>query len=101
MHLYAWMSDPSLTARNSWYLHTGGLGGWIARAIMYFVIWIGLAYVLNQPWRAAGQPAERRSAALPGTERLGIGAVLVDAFRSLRSTGSCRSIRTGARPSTV
>ncbi len=46
--LYAWMSDPSLTARNSWWLHTGGLGGWFARAIIYFVLWIGLATILNR-----------------------------------------------------
>ena len=45
-HLYAWMSDPALTARNSWYLHTSGLGGWIARWILYFVIWGWFAYTL-------------------------------------------------------
>jgi hypothetical protein len=45
-HLYEWMNDPSLTARNGWYLHTGGLGGWYARWILYFVIWGGLAFTL-------------------------------------------------------
>jgi len=45
-HLYAWMNDPSLTARNSWYLHTSGLTGWIARWILYFAIWIGIAFTL-------------------------------------------------------
>jgi hypothetical protein len=45
-HLYAWMNDPALTARNSWYLHTSGLGGWIARWILYFVIWGWFAFTL-------------------------------------------------------
>ncbi|MGA3315593.1 MAG: hypothetical protein ABSC64_04040 [Candidatus Korobacteraceae bacterium] len=45
-HLYAWMSDPALTARNSWYLHTSGFGGWIARWILYFVIWGWFAFTL-------------------------------------------------------
>jgi hypothetical protein len=47
-HLYAWMTDPALTARNAWYLHVGGLGGWIARFILYFAIWIGFQFVLNK-----------------------------------------------------
>ena len=46
-HLYAWMTDPSLTARNSWYLHTSGLTGWIARWILYFAIWGWLAFTLT------------------------------------------------------
>jgi hypothetical protein len=45
-HLYAWMTDPALTARNGWYLHTGGFGGWYARWILYFVFWGGLAFTL-------------------------------------------------------
>jgi hypothetical protein len=45
-HLYAWMSDPALTARNSWYLHTSGFGGWIARWILYFAIWGWFAFTL-------------------------------------------------------
>jgi hypothetical protein len=45
-HLYAWMTDPALTARNSWYLHTSGFGGWIARWIFYFVIWGWLTFTL-------------------------------------------------------
>ena len=45
-HLYAWMTDPSLTVRNSWYLHTSGLTGWIARWILYFAIWGWLAFTL-------------------------------------------------------
>ena len=38
--LYAWMSDPSLTAHNAWYLNIrpGGCSRWI----VYFAIWIGL-----------------------------------------------------------
>jgi hypothetical protein len=45
-HLYVWMNDPSLAARNSWYLHTSGLTGWIARWIVYFAIWGWLAFTL-------------------------------------------------------
>ncbi len=45
-YLYAWMTDPSLTARNGWYLHTSGLGGWIARWIFYFAVWTGFAFTL-------------------------------------------------------
>jgi hypothetical protein len=45
-HLYVWMTNPELTARNSWYLHTSGLTGWIARWILYFLIWGGLAFTL-------------------------------------------------------
>ena len=57
--LYAWMTDPSLTEHNRWYLHTGGLGGWYARWIIYFVIWIGLATVLNRR-------GDRQDSPLPG-----------------------------------
>ncbi len=55
-HLYAWMNDPSLTARNSWYLHTSGLTGWIARWILYFAIWIGIAFTLIRRGDQQDQP---------------------------------------------
>lgn len=58
-HLYQWMNDPALTEHNRWYLHTGGLGGWYARWIIYFVIWIGLATVLNKR-------DDRQDSPLPG-----------------------------------
>ena len=67
-HLYAWMTDPALTARNSWYLHTSGFGGWIARWILYFAIWGGLAFTLIRRGNTAGpSSAGRHVAALPGT----------------------------------
>ncbi|MFZ0311936.1 MAG: hypothetical protein WAL85_04430 [Candidatus Korobacteraceae bacterium] len=74
-HLYQWMNDPSLTEHNSWYLHTGGFGGWYARWIIYFVIWIGLAYVLNKRGDALDSPPDR--GALPHFQGLsGLGLVL-------------------------
>jgi hypothetical protein len=72
--LYAWMNDPSLTARNSWWLHVGGLGGWIARAIIYFAIWIGFATVLNRRGQRLYSPL---SGPLPHFQGIsGLGAVL-------------------------
>ena len=47
-HLYRWMTDPSLTVENHWYLN---LSNWIFRWIFYFVIWGILAYALNR-WSA-------------------------------------------------
>jgi hypothetical protein len=55
-HLYAWMNDPALTARNSWFLHTSGLTGWIARWILYFAIWIGIAFTLIRRGDQQDQP---------------------------------------------
>src|SRR5271157_5554216 len=50
--LYAWMTDPSLTEHNSWYLN---MPFWWGRLVLYFVIWLGIAYVLNK--RSALQDA--------------------------------------------
>ncbi|MGC2110726.1 MAG: hypothetical protein WA655_14490 [Candidatus Korobacteraceae bacterium] len=73
-HLYAWMSDPALTARNSWYLHFGGLGGWCARWIIYFAIWIGCATVLNRRGATLYNPP---SGVLPRFQGIsGLGLVL-------------------------
>ncbi len=73
-HLYAWMSDPELTARNSWYLHTGGFGGWFARAIIYFVLWIGLATILTRRGERLYKPL---SGALPHFQGIsGVGALV-------------------------
>ncbi|HEY1731780.1 MAG TPA: hypothetical protein VGG15_08515 [Terriglobales bacterium] len=70
--LYAWMSDPSLTPRNSWYLHTGGLGGWFARAIIYFVLWIGLATILNRRGRRLYSPLSGTLPLFQGISGLGL-----------------------------
>ncbi len=43
LHLYAWMSDPSMTHESYWYLTQGK---WIFRWILYFVIWGLLVYEL-------------------------------------------------------
>ena len=57
-HLYEWMNDPSLTERNHWYLNTPG---WIGRWVVYFAIWIGLAYVLNRRGDKQDQPLSASS----------------------------------------
>ena len=52
-HLYGWMTDP--VKENHWYLNTPN---WIARYVLYFVIWIILAKALtnwsarlDSPWK--------------------------------------------------
>jgi len=59
-HLYSWMSDATLTEHNAWYLN---MPFWWGRLVLYFAIWIGLAYVLNkrsdqqdQPLKADNRP---------------------------------------------
>jgi len=42
-HIYAWMTHPSMTHENYWYLTQGK---WIFRWIFYFVIWGMLTYEL-------------------------------------------------------
>jgi hypothetical protein len=44
-YLYAWMTDPSLTEHNSWYLN---MPFWWLRQVIYFAAWLGLMYVLNK-----------------------------------------------------
>ncbi|MDR3746964.1 MAG: hypothetical protein P4M04_02220 [Acidobacteriota bacterium] len=51
--LYAWMTNATLTARNSWYLNTPG---WIGRWLFYFLVWISLAYLLNRRGDAQDDP---------------------------------------------
>ena len=70
--LYAWMSDPSLTARNSWWLHVGGLGGWIARAIIYFAIWIGFQNILDKRGARLYQPVSGPLPFFQGLSGLGL-----------------------------
>jgi hypothetical protein len=43
--LYAWMTNPGLTAHNSWYLNTPA---WVGRWVVYFVIWISLTLILTR-----------------------------------------------------
>ena len=52
-HLYSWMTDPSLTEHNSWYLN---MPFWWGRLVLYFVIWFGIAYVLNKRSDQQDQP---------------------------------------------
>jgi len=54
--LYAWMTNPALTEHNSWYLHVGGFGGWIARAIIYFALWILFQTVLYNRGKRLYEP---------------------------------------------
>ena len=44
-YLYAWMNDASLTEHNAWYLN---MPFWWLRLVIYFGVWLGLAYVLNK-----------------------------------------------------
>jgi len=52
-HLYSWMSDATLTEHNAWYLN---MPFWWGRLVLYFAIWIGLAYVLNKRSDQQDQP---------------------------------------------
>jgi len=59
-YLYAWMSDATLTEHNAWYLN---MPFWWGRLVLYFVVWLGIAYVLNnrsalqdEPLTPATQP---------------------------------------------
>jgi hypothetical protein len=71
-HLYMWMTDPALTARNSWYLNTPG---WIGRWIFYFAIWMLFAFVLIK--RGDRQDSPLTIGAWPRFQGLsGIGLVL-------------------------
>ena len=84
-HLYAWMNDASLLGRNGWYLHFGGLGGWLARAILYFAIWIGFAYVLNRRGDRLYAPLSGVYPRFQGLCWSGLRAVLAD--RLVRGSG--------------
>jgi hypothetical protein len=56
-HLYAWMSDSSLTEHNSWYLN---MPFWWLRLAIYFVVWLGLDHVLNKRSAVQDQPVVGR-----------------------------------------
>jgi hypothetical protein len=43
LHVYAWMTDASLTKEAGWYLSQPK---WFLRVVVYFVIWIGLQMIL-------------------------------------------------------
>ncbi len=71
-YLYAWMSDPSLTEHNSWYLN---LPFWWLRLVIYFAVWLGLMYVLNS--RSALQDEPSAVGHQPRFQLLsGVGALL-------------------------
>ena len=55
-YLYSWMGDAALTEHNAWYLN---MPFWWGRLILYFVVWIGLAYVLNKRSALQDRPLTR------------------------------------------
>ncbi len=57
--LYAWMTDAALTEHNAWYLN---MPFWWGRLVLYFVIWFGIAYVLNKRSALQDEPLT------PGTQ---------------------------------
>lgn len=71
-HLYAWMTDKSLTHESYWYLTQGK---WIFRWIFYFLIWGLLTYELCR--RGDRQDAPIKAGTYPRFQGLaGIGCVL-------------------------
>ncbi len=69
-HLYAWMSDPSMTHENHWYLTQGK---WITRWVLYYVIWMLLGFGLCK----RGDRQDSPGGALPRFQGLsGVGLVL-------------------------
>ena len=70
LDLYAWMSNPSLTHENSWYLTQTW---WFSRWILYFAIWMALGFTLCK----RGDTQDRPGGKLPRFQGLsGIGLVL-------------------------
>jgi hypothetical protein len=55
-YLYSWMTDASLTEHNAWYLN---MPFWWGRLLLYFAIWLGIAYVLNQRSALQDEPLTR------------------------------------------
>jgi MFS family permease len=51
------MSDPSLTEHSSWYLN---MPFWWLRVVIYFVAWLGLAYLLNKKSAVQDEPVGRQ-----------------------------------------
>ncbi len=71
-HLYAWMSNPSLTTENHWYLNQFS---WITRWLLYFAIWGLLTYGLCR--RGDRQDYPLPPGTMPKVQGLsGIGLVL-------------------------
>jgi hypothetical protein len=68
-YLYAWMSDPSLTEHSSWYLN---MPFWWLRVVIYFVAWLGLAYLLNKKSAVQDEPAVGRQPRFQLLSGLGI-----------------------------
>ena len=71
-HLYEWMTNASLTEHNAWYLN---MPFWWGRLVLYFAIWLGIAYVLNK--RSALQDSPLTPATQPRFQLFsGIGLLL-------------------------
>jgi hypothetical protein len=68
-YLYAWMSDPSLTEYSSWYLN---MPFWLLRVVIYFVAWLGLAYLLNKKSAVHDEPVVGRQPRFQLLSGLGI-----------------------------
>ena len=67
-HLYGWMTDP--VQKNAWYLNTPG---WMARAVVYFVVWLWLMGTLTRWSKRLDSPWDE----YPAFEGLsGLGCVL-------------------------
>ncbi len=70
LDLYAWMSNPSLTHENAWYLTQTK---WFIRWIVYFAIWMWLGFTLCK----RGDTQDKPGGKLPRFQGLsGIGLVL-------------------------
>jgi hypothetical protein len=71
-YLYDWMSGVGVSDHNAWYLN---MPFWWLRQVIYFAIWLGMMYVLNQ--RSALQDSPLTPATQPRFQLFsGIGALL-------------------------
>ena len=68
-HLYAWMSDPSLTSENHWYLNQAA---WIGRWLVYFAIWGALTLTLIRRGDRQDAPIEPGVLKFQGLSGLGL-----------------------------
>ena len=80
--LYFWArpdvlaKDPKIADIANSYLHLGGLDGIFARYIIYFVIWIGMAYFLNRWSTEQDTPEGGAKATLRFRALSGLGLVI-------------------------
>jgi len=68
-HLYAWMSDPSLTSENHWYLNQPA---WIIRWVVYFLIWGFWTWTLTRRGDRQDAPIEPGVLKFQGFSGLGL-----------------------------